>query len=126
MALYQRVSALRTLQDAEELVQETEDRLGELPEPLMNLIRLVRVRIAARDAGIASIRMEEGEVIITSTQDRTFAGRMMPKLPPGVRVGRTQVRLSRNALGETWLIPIEALVRLLGGAPGAVEAVPVG
>lgn len=123
MALYQRVSALRTLQDADELVQETVDRLGELPDPLMNLIRLVRVRIAARDAGIASIRSEEGEVVITSTQERPFAGRLMPKLPPGVRVGRTQVRLSRNALGESWLIPIEALVRLLSGAP---EAVAVG
>ncbi|MCK9494777.1 MAG: transcription-repair coupling factor [Dehalococcoidia bacterium] len=119
LALYQRISGLRTLADADELVRETEDRLGELPEPLMNLVRLVRVRIASRDAGIASIRMEDGEVVITTTEQRPFIGRLMPKLPPGVRVGRTQVRLARNALGDAWLVPIEALVRLLGGAPAA-------
>ena len=59
---------------------------------------------------------------ITTTEQRPFIGRLMPKLPPGVRVGRTQVRLARNALGDAWLVPIEALVRLLGGAP-AVEPV---
>ncbi|MCA9850876.1 MAG: transcription-repair coupling factor, partial [Dehalococcoidia bacterium] len=123
LALYQRISGLRTLQDADELAQETEDRLGDLPEPLMNLIRLVRIRIASRDAGITSIRLEDGEVVITSSETRPFAGRLMPKLPPGVRVGRTQIRLARGQLGDSWLVPIEALVRLLGGAP---EAVAVG
>src|SRR5690606_39257527 len=104
---------LRTLEDADELVRETEDRLGEMPEPLMNLVRLVRTRIASRDAGISSIRLDDGEVVLTSTDARPFSSRMMPKLPPGVRVGRAQVRLDRNALGDSWLVPIEALVRLL-------------
>jgi hypothetical protein len=36
-------------------------------------------------------------------------------------VGRTQVRVSRNALGPAWLGPVEALVRLLGGAPAAAS-----
>ncbi len=123
LALYQRISGLRTLQDADELQQETKDRLGELPEPLLNLIRLVRVRIAARDAGIASIRLEGGEIVLTAIESRPFARRLMPGLPPGIRVGRTQVRLNRDGLGDAWLVPIEALVRLLGGAP---EPVAVG
>ena len=49
LALYQRISGLRTLEDAAELERETVDRLGELPVPLVNLLRLVRIRIAARD-----------------------------------------------------------------------------
>jgi len=81
------------------------------------------VRIAARDAGIASIRLEGGEIVLTAIESRPFARRLMPGLPPGIRVGRTQVRLNRDGLGDAWLVPIEALVRLLGGAP---EPVAVG
>jgi len=119
LALYQRISSLRTLQAAQDLAKETEDRLGPLPEPLANLLTLVRIRIAARDAGIASVRLEEGDVIVASSDARPFHARMMPALPRGVRVGRTQVRIPREALGATWLAPIEALVRVLGGAPAS-------
>ncbi|MCK9487503.1 MAG: transcription-repair coupling factor [Dehalococcoidia bacterium] len=117
LALYQRVSGLRTLEDAEELAKETEDRLGPLPEPLANLLALVRIRIAARDAHIASVRIEDGDVVIVSADRAPFHTRVMPALPGQVRVGRTQVRLLQRSLGEDWLRPIEALVRLIGGAP---------
>src|SRR5690606_7497252 len=122
LALYQRVSGLRTLEAAAELEQETADRFGDLPEPLRNLLRLVRIRIASRDAGIASLRIEDGAIVVTSTEARPYTARRMPELPPSVRVGRTQVRVPRNALGAEWLEPLEALVRLLGGAPEAAPA----
>ncbi len=117
LALYQRISALRTLEDADELAKETEDRLGPLPEALTNLLALVRIRIAARDASLASVRLEDGDVVLTSSEARPFYARTMPALPRDVRVGRTQVRLGQRALGESWLPPVEALVRLIGGAP---------
>ena len=117
LALYQRISGLRTLEDASELEQETADRLGDLPEPLSNLLRLVRIRIAARDAGLGSVRIEDVDILITSGDHRPFSARLMPELPQTVRVGRTQIRIPRNALGANWLEPLEALVRLLGGAP---------
>jgi transcription-repair coupling factor (superfamily II helicase) len=120
LGLYQRISGLRALEDADDLVKETEDRLGPLPEPLQNLLALVRIRLSARDAGIASVRVEEGDIVITSTEARAFFKRRMPALPRGVRVGRTQLRVERRALGEAWLGPIEALIRVLGGAPEAV------
>ncbi|MEX2032386.1 MAG: TRCF domain-containing protein [Dehalococcoidia bacterium] len=122
LGLYQRISGLRSLEDADDLVKETEDRLGPLPEPLQNLLALVRIRLAARDAGIASVRVEDGDVVITSAEPRAFHRRRMPALPPAVRVGRTQVRIERRALGESWLAPVEALIRVLGGAPEAVVA----
>src|SRR5690606_6092380 len=46
LALYQRISLLRSAEDAEALAHETADRLGPLPEPLTHLLTLVRIRLA--------------------------------------------------------------------------------
>jgi transcription-repair coupling factor (superfamily II helicase) len=115
LALYQRIAQLRSAEEAETLARETEDRLGALPEPLTNLLALVRIRLAALEAGLASVRLDGSEVVITSREERPFAARHLPSLPRGLRVGRTQVRLDRAALGGDWLSPVEALLRLLSG-----------
>ncbi len=122
LALYQRVASLRTLEDAGALAQETEDRLGPLPEPLANLLALVRLRLAARAAEVVSIRLDGGDVVIGSGERRPFANRHLPPLPRGVRVGRAQIRLERGALGEAWLEPVEAILRLLAGAAAPAVA----
>ena len=115
LALYQRVAGLRSRADAEALAQETEDRFGPLPEPLANMLALARLRLAARAGGIAAVRAEGDAVVLQSTPDRPFASRRLPSLPRAVEVGRAQVRVPRAALGESWLGPVEALVRLVAG-----------
>jgi transcription-repair coupling factor (superfamily II helicase) len=124
LALYQRVAALRAREEAETLAQETADRFGPLPEPLPHLLRLVRLRIAGVEARVGGIRLDGGEVLITSAEGRPFAERLLPRLPNGVRLGRNQVRLDRAALGERWLEAIEALITLLAGREpaGALSA----
>ncbi|MEX2446855.1 MAG: transcription-repair coupling factor [Dehalococcoidia bacterium] len=122
LALYQRIAGLRSTEDQETLVQETADRLGPLPEPFANLLAIVRLRILGAAAGVASIRFESGEVVVTSADRQPFGDRRLPPFPRGVRVGREQIRLDRHALGEAWLPPIEALLMLLSThtAPVAV------
>ncbi|MBM3141011.1 MAG: transcription-repair coupling factor, partial [Chloroflexi bacterium] len=58
LALYQRIAGLRSGDDVEALARETEDRLGALPEALAQLLGLVRLRLAALRAGVASLRLE--------------------------------------------------------------------
>ncbi|MDA1241406.1 MAG: transcription-repair coupling factor, partial [Chloroflexi bacterium] len=122
LALYQRIASLRSSEEAEALAQETEDRLGPLPEPLVNLLWLVRIRLAARAAGVGSIRLEGTDVVLTAADKQPFARRRMPSFPRGVTVGHAQVRLPRAALGESWLQPVEAILQLLAGEPVAVTA----
>jgi len=119
LALYQRIAGLTSLADTEALRGETADRLGPLPEALDHLFALVRIRLAAAAADVASVRLEEGEVVVTAREDRPFGPRRLPSLPRAVRVGRTQLRLPRSGLGERWLEGIEALLRLV--ATGVVE-----
>src|SRR5690606_32372692 len=115
LALYQRIAGLRSREDANALAHETADRLGALPEPLANLIALVRIRLAALEAGVSALRVDQGELVLVAPESQPFAARSLPALPQGVRVGRTQLRLPRAALGDAWLGPVEALLQLLSG-----------
>ncbi|MGE0133538.1 MAG: transcription-repair coupling factor [Dehalococcoidia bacterium] len=128
LALYQRIAGLASLADTEALRAETADRLGPLPEALDHLFALVRVRLAAAAAEVASVRLEEGEIVVTAREDRPFGPRRLPSLPRAVRIGRTQLRLPRSGLGERWLDGVEALLRLVatGAAQPEREAVAAG
>jgi transcription-repair coupling factor (superfamily II helicase) len=115
LALYQRIAGLTSLEEVDALRAETEDRLGPLPPALEQLYALVRIRLAASSAEVAAVRLEEGDVVLTSRDEHAFGARALPRLPRGVRVGRTQLRVGRAELGERWLEAIEALLRLIGG-----------
>lgn len=55
MEMYQRIAAIRTEENINDLVDELVDRFGEPPEPVMNLISVARVKNFARKIGIRSI-----------------------------------------------------------------------
>ncbi|MEZ4501068.1 MAG: transcription-repair coupling factor [Dehalococcoidia bacterium] len=122
LALYQRIAALSSIGEVTMLRLELEDRLGPLPEALTQLLALVRIRLAARDANVAAVRLEEGDVVLVSDETSPFGRRPLSTLPRAVRVGQTQVRTTRAALGEAWLQGIEGLLRLVSGQRAAASA----
>jgi transcription-repair coupling factor (superfamily II helicase) len=124
LALYQRIATLRAVDEADDLVRETEDRLGPLPEALTGLFAVVRLRLTALRAGVTAIRIEDGDVVLTAVDARPFGGRSLPPLPRDVRVGRRQIRLPRAALGADYLAPLEALVRMLEPPERSTQAPP--
>jgi len=115
LALYQRIAGLTSIEECEALRTETADRLGPIPEALAQLFALVRIRLAARTAQIAIVRLEDDDVVLVADDRAAFAKRRLPNLPRGVRVGQQQVRVSRSALGRDWLPATEALLHLIGG-----------
>jgi len=118
IALYQRVAALQRFEDADTLLAETRDRAGEPPEPVLNLLALVRLRLAAAAARIESVRLDGDEVVLTAAGRNGLAGRRLGVLPRAVRQVHNQLRLPRAALGERWLEAIEALLRMLAANDG--------
>jgi len=64
--LYKKLAAVNTLEDADELALEIEDRFGELPDPVRNLVLTTRIKVLARQAGVASIFLEKGMFVIRS------------------------------------------------------------
>jgi transcription-repair coupling factor (superfamily II helicase) len=122
LALYQRLAAVRTVEEIEELARELKDRFGRLPRSVRALLYVVRLRTLAREAGVQSIQAEDGQIVL-----RMAAGRRLPQekirreAPPESWVGPTSVRLSRGRLGDRWQ---EALLALVEGLAAEAPARP--
>ena len=123
VALYQRIAGLRSVDAAAELRAEIEDRFGAPPPALEQLLGLVRIRLAAGEARVAAVRIEGDVVVIGAVDESPFSRRRLPALPPAIEVGRTQLRVTCDRLGEDWLQSIELLLRLLATSPPSDAAV---
>ena len=67
MDLYRRMAAIRTQEDADDLLDEIVDRYGEPPRGVLNLIDIALLRSNARAVGIQDIKQKAGDVLFTLT-----------------------------------------------------------
>ena len=65
MDLYRRMAAIRSQEDADDLLDEIVDRYGEPTKGVLNLIDIALLRAQARQAGICDIRQKAGSVYFT-------------------------------------------------------------
>ena len=65
MDLYRRMAAIRSQEDADDLLDEIVDRYGEPPKGVLNLIDVALMRAKAREVGIKDIRQKAGDVLFT-------------------------------------------------------------
>ena len=67
LQLYRRLAGLADLGAVEDIAQELADRFGPTPEPVQNLLYIVRVKVLAIGAGVEAISQEEGQLLIKCT-----------------------------------------------------------
>ena len=67
MDLYRRMAAIRTKEDADDLLDEIVDRYGEPPKGVLNLIDIALLRAQARTLGIKDIRQKGEDVFFVLT-----------------------------------------------------------
>ena len=65
MDLYRRMAAIRSQEDADDLLDEIIDRYGDPPRGVLNLIDIALLRAQARQVGIKDIRQKAGDVLLT-------------------------------------------------------------
>ena len=68
MDLYRRMAAIRTQEDADDLLDEIIDRYGDPPKGVLNLIDIALLRAQAQKLHICDIRQKAGEILITMTE----------------------------------------------------------
>lgn len=78
--LYGRISSLATETEVRELKKEFADRFGKLPVAVKNLFEIARIRIAAANAGIQSIRASDGRLIIMRNGEAMMPDGRYPRL----------------------------------------------
>ena len=65
MDLYRRMAAVRSEEDADDLLDEIVDRYGDPPKGVMNLIAVALLRARAAAAGIIEITQRSGQLLFT-------------------------------------------------------------
>ena len=65
MDLYRRMAAIRSQEDADDLLDEIVDRYGEPPKGVLNLIDVALLRAKARQVGIQDIKQKAGDILFT-------------------------------------------------------------
>ena len=91
MDLYRRMAAIRTTEEASDLVDELTDRYGDPPKPVMALLDVALLRAAAADVFITDITQRAGVVAFTFDSRVDVPSLMAVSSMPGYR---NRLRLS--------------------------------
>jgi len=91
--VHRRIAAARELSDLVELRDELEDRFGELPDPLRNLIALQQARIKLGQAGARAVTFRNGRLAVTPVElDSARAKRIRQEIPEALyESGKSQL-----------------------------------
>ena len=63
LAMYRRIAEIRTVEDADDVIDELIDRFGEPPESVMGLIKIAQVRNTAARIGVYEIGNKNGNML---------------------------------------------------------------
>ncbi len=69
---YKRMSGIRSVRDIEDLQAELEDRYGDPPKAVWNALAVLRLRLAAKQVGLAGVRYENRAVTLRFGSDVRF------------------------------------------------------
>ena len=100
LGIYRRMAGLTSLQEIEQIRHELEDRFGPLPEEAENLLYLLRVKVLATKAEVATVSTENSSILIgLGTIGEVKRRRADGRLPERARVVDDRLVL-RNSLGQ--------------------------
>ncbi len=91
--VHRRIAGAREVADLALLREELEDRFGELPEPLRNLIALQQARIKLGQAGARAVTFRAGRLAVTPIElDSVRAKRIRQEIPEALyESGKSQL-----------------------------------
>jgi transcription-repair coupling factor (superfamily II helicase) len=93
--VHRRIAAAREVADLMELKNELEDRFGDLPDPLKNLIALQQARIKLGQAGARAVTFRNGRLAVTPIElDSVRAKRIRQEIPEALyESGKSQLSM---------------------------------
>ena len=91
--VHRRIAGAREVADLAELRDELEDRFGELPEPLLNLISLQQARIKLGQAGATAVTVRGDRLAVTPIElDSVRAKKIRAEIPEALyESGKSQL-----------------------------------
>ncbi len=133
LELYRRLARARNAGDIAAFRQEVIDRFGGMPDPVLRLIEVAELRLAAEAAGVTSMSREEGWIVVRfgATMTRSMAMRLLgdgglPGVKPSdVVFASNQVRVRAPVLPtRAWQLTQAIVARLGAATPPTEGAMP--
>jgi len=113
LRLYRRLADIQTLRELDAITEEFNDRFGQPPEPVNNLLFQLKVRLLAEKVGLASISSDNGQMVLRYPDAEIPAN--LPQLGAYVRVGKTALWMPYSQLPDWRATLIELLETLNQG-----------
>ena len=78
LRFYKRLSGASEISDIDYIASELVDRFGPLPPAAANLVSMMKIRASAAAAGLSTVSLRDGEVVLTSVRGRHGAAEGLP------------------------------------------------
>jgi transcription-repair coupling factor (superfamily II helicase) len=117
LALYKRLAGVARVEEVAEIRSELRDRFGPLPPPVVHLLEVVEIRIAARALGIERLEAVGGKAVVTFAPSTPVSPE---RLVRAASAGPGRVRLRKEFVVEApiprgpWPAVRAALAEFLG------------
>jgi len=103
LSLYRRLADARSEGELDTLADEFRDRFGPLPEAVQNLLFQMRVKLRAEAAGLASVSVESGQLVLRfPPRPEDAPPRVLPPIPGEARPGKNAYWVAFNPQDPTW------------------------
>jgi transcription-repair coupling factor (superfamily II helicase) len=113
LSLYHRLADVENAGEVEDMTGELHDRFGPLPEPVQNLLYIVKIKVLAMQAKVNSISTQGRQIVIKPQESviaRIAKQSRSKDYASAVKVGATQIRLDTRLLGNRWKIVLEQIL----------------
>jgi transcription-repair coupling factor (superfamily II helicase) len=112
--LYQRLAKVDRAEQLADFSREFADRFGTMPAEVENLLYAVRIKLLAMKAGIESVSVFEGQLVLRLFEGMQFSPEQRAlTFPDGVKTGLNQIRLSLKRLGGSWREVLEKVLEII-------------
>jgi transcription-repair coupling factor (superfamily II helicase) len=114
LSLYHRLAKAEHVEELEDMAREFQDRFGPFPEPVENLLFIVKIKVLATQVKVTSISTQ-GRLIVIKPQQTVIASQAKQSLSKyhdsAIKIGATQIKLDTRLLGGRWKAVLEEMLR---------------
>ncbi|MEE8637232.1 MAG: transcription-repair coupling factor, partial [Dehalococcoidia bacterium] len=116
LSLYHKLARVVHSEEVEDMALEFEDRFGPLPQPVQNLLYIVRIKILAARAEVSSVSTQGRQIVVklqaadSPLKIRGERGVMGRYPDAAIKIGATQIKLDTRLLGDGWKVVLEEVL----------------
>jgi transcription-repair coupling factor (superfamily II helicase) len=107
--LYHKLAKVEHIEEVADVAQEFKDRFGALPQPVENLLYMVKIKALATRAKVSSISTQGKQIVIKPQTDSRWLIATSP-IDGTVKIGATQIKLDTKLLGDRWTGVLEEIL----------------